>query len=277
VIWLALAGTWLLPCAARADPVPTPQAPVVVAGAPVTLAEAQARAGAETDPDLVETQVDALVRARWVAGEAALRGVHANPARVAGVLAREQRTSGPADATRRAEVEEQVLREALVDSITAQAHGDARPWGAALDDFNRRWRAVTVCAPGLSGGLRDDCGNYTPRKHGCSWFGIGTSGFFGLGDLCDLGKQWAVDVDLVTEFYPRSDPSDLACLPQGDAALARLRRYLKRTAPRVQHLTFFDGDCDPQLMAFPYRSAGVTVLHAVARIAAAERLKRRST
>jgi hypothetical protein len=262
--------------------VPTAQAPIVVAGVPVTLDQARARAGSKADADVVATALTALAHARWVAGEAARRRVRGNPARVAGVLAREQRAAGGVaqwqrflaergipETEARARIEEQVLREALVDAITASARGHARRWGAAMDAFNERWRAVTACAPDVA--ERDVCGNLKRTKERCDWYALGDGGFFPLGQLCRVPSEWFVNLDLIEQFYPRSDPTELACVPHGDAAVARLRRYLRRTAPLVAHGVFFDDDCDPQLITAPSRSALVTALHGVAHIAASER------
>jgi hypothetical protein len=275
-----------VPARAAADVAPTPEAPVVVAGAPVTLDEAKARTGRDPvpSPGDVAEQLASLVHARWVAGEAARRGITASATRVAALVALEQRSAGGAERWRqvlavrgiseaeaRAQIEERVLREALVDAITAGARGDTQRWGLAMDDFNRRWRALTVCAAGLRGPVRVSCVNVAQSKERCVWYAIGEGGLFGLGDLCHAPREWSVDVDLVEQFYPRSDPAELACVPHGDDALDRLKRYLRRTAPSVLRAVFFDGDCDPQFMSAPYRSAVVTTLHAIARIAAHER------
>jgi hypothetical protein len=273
------------PSRAAADVVPTPDAPVVVAGAPVTLAQAQARAGSSPISGFdVQEQVASLVHARWVAGEAARRGVTARPAGVAAVIAREQRATGGAEQWRRyladrgvpevearAQIEEGGLRDALVDAITAGAHGDPRRWGRVMDDFNRRWRAATVCAAGLGGPVRISCGNVARSTARCEWYPLSEGGLFGLGDLCRDERGWSVDVDLVEQFHPHSDPGELACVTDGDDALARLKRYLRHSAPRVLRATFFDADCDPQLIAASYRSAVVTTLHAIAQIGAHER------
>jgi hypothetical protein len=264
---------------------PMPEAPVVVAGVPVTLEQARARVGSHRISDLdVQEQLASLVHARWVAGEAALRGVTARPARVAAIVAREQRAVGGAKQWRRyladigvpevearAQIQERVTRDALVDAITADAHGDPRRWGRAVDDFNRRWRAVTACAVGLRGPVRISCGNVARSTARCNWYPLGEGGLFGLGDLCHDDHGWSVDVDLVEQFSPHSDPGELACVPHGDAALARLKRYLRSSAPRVLRATFFDDDCDPQFISASHRSAMVTTLHAIARIAAQRR------
>jgi hypothetical protein len=276
------------PAAAAADVVPTPEAPVVVAGAPVTVEQARQRAGTDAEDFDVRVELDRLVRARWIGGEAGRYGISANPARVAAILARDQRSVGGAAQWRQylaqsgipegeavAQIGEGALREALMDRITADAHGDARRWTAAIDDFNRRWRAATTCIPGMKGLVRETCGNVAPGKDPCTWFPLNDTGFFGLGDLCRDGGKWAVDLDLIEQFYPRADQADLACEPHGDAAVERLRRYLSRTAPRVGRQLFFDGDCDPQLIAATYRTAMTTMLHAVARIAAHERAVKR--
>ena len=165
------------------------------------------------------------------------------------------------------------MREALVDAVTAGARGDPRRWGRAMDDFNSSWRATTVCLSTLKGTVRDTCGNVPRPKEPCDWYALGDSGFFGLGALCRVEREWSIDLDLIEQFHPRADPGELACFPQGDDALDRLKRYLRRTAPRVARNLFFDADCDPQLIVASYRSAVVTALHAVARIAAAERAR----
>jgi hypothetical protein len=279
-IAVALAAVALAPGQAAAAPVPTAQAPVVVAGVPVTLDQARARAG--SNDDALDRTLTEVVHARWVAREAARRGVHGNPARAAGVLARAQRAAGGAaqwrrfladrriaESEARAQIAEQVLREALVDAITGRAHGDARRWGAAMDAFNRRSRAVTVCASTVV--EREVCGNLEPPKERCTWFALGDSGFFPLGRLCHVTSEWFVNLDLIEQLYPRRDPTELACVPHGDAAVARVRRYLRRTAPAVAHQVSFDSDCDPQLITARRRSALVTALRAVAHLAAVAR------
>ena len=284
VLVLIAVARW--PAGAAAGPAPTPDAPVVVAGLPVTLDAARKRAGSDAEEELVSAQLSSLVHARWVAGEAALRGVRARRARVAGLLARAQRAyGGPSgwrrflarrgipEAEARAQIEEQALREALVDAITSGAHGDARRWGGAMDAFNRRWRAATVCDASVEGPVRDVCGNLTPQRR-CDWYALGDTGSFPLGTLCDYGREWSVLLDLIEQLYPRRVQADLACDPEGDAALDRVERYLRRTAARVLRNVFFDSDCDPQLIAAPYRSAMVTVLHGVARLAASARRER---
>jgi hypothetical protein len=279
-IAVALAAVALAPGQAAAGPVPTALAPVVVAGVPVTLDQARARAG--TSADELDTTVTELVHARWVAREAARRGVHGNPPRVAGVLARVQRASGGAAQWRRfladrgiaenearAQIEEQVLREALVDAITARAHGDARRWGAAMDAFNKRWRALTVCAATVV--ERDICANLEPPEQRCTWFALGDDAFFPLGRLCHIPGEWFVNLDLIEQLHPRRDPTELACVPDGEAAVTRVRRYLRRTAPAVARQVSFDSDCDPQLITARSRGALVTALHGVAHLAAVAR------
>jgi hypothetical protein len=128
-----------------------------------------------------------------------------------------------------------------------------------------------VCAPGQWAPVRISCGNLPRANEPCDWYAIGEGGIFGRGQLCRAGREWGVNVDLIEQFHPRADPGELACVPQGDDALDRLKRYLRRTAPRVARTLFFDADCDPQLIVASYRSAVVTALHAVARIGAAER------
>jgi hypothetical protein len=271
---------------ARGDPAPTAATPVVVAGKPVALEQARQRAGHGADPDLVDAQLMQLVHARWVAGEAARHGVMASPARVRALVAREQRSAGGAAAWRRSlarqgvpeaearsQLAEQALREALLDTITAGAHGNPRRWGRAVDQFNRHWRAQTVCAVGMHSQVRASCGNVPQPKRPCAWTLLGDAGFFPLGELCWVKGRWFVNLDLIEQFHPNADPADLACVPDGDRALARVRRYVERTAPRVARQVFFDEDCDPQLVDARSRTAVITVLHAVARIGARARAK----
>ena len=141
-----------------------------------------------------------------------------------------------------------------------------------MDAFNKRWRAVTVCASTVVD--RDVCANLEPpQQQRCAWFALGDDAFSRLGRLCHIPGEWFVNLDLIEQLHPRRDTSDLACVPDGDAAVARLKRYLRRTAPPAAHHVSFDDDCDPQLITARSRSALVTALHGVARIAASERAR----
>jgi hypothetical protein len=65
--------------AAQTPPAPAQDAPVVVAGTHVTMAQARARAGTEAGTYEVRATLTDLVQARFIAGEAALRGIGATP------------------------------------------------------------------------------------------------------------------------------------------------------------------------------------------------------
>lgn len=82
------------PARAQTAPAPTKDAPVVVAGVPVTLAQAKARTGRDPAPFQVRDMLADLAQARVLAGEAAVRGVSADPDEVAAAVAREQLHSG---------------------------------------------------------------------------------------------------------------------------------------------------------------------------------------
>jgi hypothetical protein len=129
-IVLAMASLWLLPSAAGAHP-------AVVAGTPVTAAQVHQRARGDTGVERVKDAVAELVLARWVAGEAARRGVRADPNEVAAGIRRDRAAGHRVDAVARAQMAETVLRRALVDSITHQTRG-SRAWGAAFDDLSSR-------------------------------------------------------------------------------------------------------------------------------------------
>jgi hypothetical protein len=256
-IVLALAGVWLLPAAARADPAPTPAAPVVVAGVPVTMAQARERARSQVDDDLVIEAIAELTLARWVAGEAARHGVRADPKQIAAAIRRERVADNRVDAVARAQMAQTILRRTLVRSMTAHTHG-APAWGRAFAQLNDRWRAMTRCASGVTA-PRDRCANLPLSSERCRWIAF--------GDLCRLPTEWFINVDLVGELNPPG--GELSCVPEGDAALRRLRAYLARTAPAVLRRLVFDSDCDPQLIAARRRSDVVVALHAIARLLAA--------
>jgi hypothetical protein len=222
VLVLTVAG--LVPASSAAEAAPTPEAPVVVAGVPVTLEQARQRAGRDAEDFEISGQLRLIVHARWVAGEAARLGLAAKPARVAGLIARTQRAYGGAarwkqylaergvsEAEARTQIGEQALREALGDAITASARGDARRWGRAMDDFDRRWRATTVCLPDEKGAVRDACGNLPGPRDQCAWHPVGDSYFFALGELCRFEREWSADVDLLEQFHPRASLDELAC------------------------------------------------------------------
>jgi hypothetical protein len=70
-----------LATSAAPPPAQTPAAPVVVAGVPVTMAQARERAGSHADGDRVIDALGELTPARWVGGEAKRRGVRADARR----------------------------------------------------------------------------------------------------------------------------------------------------------------------------------------------------
>jgi hypothetical protein len=82
-----------------------------------------------------------------------------------------------------------------------------------------------------------------------------------------FARSGSPNIDLVGELNPPG--GDLNCVPEGDAALHRLRAYLVRTAPVVAKRLVFDVDCDPQLIAARRRADLVVALRAVAHLAAA--------
>jgi hypothetical protein len=199
---LALAGVGLLPAATHRDrPQQTPSAPVIVAGVPVTMAQARERAGTRADDDQVIDALDELTLARWVAGEAAKRGVRADPKRVAAGIRRERAADHRVDAAARAQMAETVLRRALVRSVTAGAHS-ARSWSTAFDDLNDRWRAVTRCARGTTA-PRDRCANLPLSSDRCRWMAF--------GDVCHLPSEWFTNVDLVGRAQPAWAATSTAC------------------------------------------------------------------
>ena len=100
MVVLAVVGLW--PARSAADPAPTPDAPVVVAGVPVTVEQARQRAGRDAEELDISGELRPIVHARWVAGEAARLGVAAKPGRVAALLIRAQRAFGGAAQWRRA-------------------------------------------------------------------------------------------------------------------------------------------------------------------------------
>ena len=101
---LAAMVACLAPAGAAGDPVPSPSAPAVVGGVPVTKAQARARAGSRAGTYEVRQTFADLVQARFVAGEAALRGLSTNP-------------------------DDPALGATLTDTITGAARGDASAWG----------------------------------------------------------------------------------------------------------------------------------------------------
>jgi hypothetical protein len=184
-------------CAVAAgNSAPAPSAPAVVAGVPVTTAQARARAGSKADTYEVREALVDLVRARFVAAEAALRGVSTNPDYLARALAAEQsswggeaawrtylRGAGIAESESRAAIADQALGATLTDDITDAAHGDAQAWGRAFDEAHARWRAQTTCSATIARRIPDWCGNTPARLHGCKLFGV--------GELCAFGGSGA--------------------------------------------------------------------------------------
>ncbi|MGZ8633996.1 MAG: hypothetical protein ACXWZZ_09105, partial [Solirubrobacteraceae bacterium] len=106
--------------------------------------------------------------------------------------------------------------------------------------------------------IPDWCGNTPARLRGCKMFGV--------GELCAFGGQWGAFVDMADLFYPGRVFG--TCYGEGRRARARLRDYLRRTAPGALRRASFDFDCRPQLIQTHRRADLVVVLHAIARIAA---------
>jgi hypothetical protein len=276
-IWAiaACALLWGAPAHAQTGPAPTKDAPVVVAGVPVTQAQARARAGSRAGTyEVRETYTD-LVQARFIAGEAALRGVAATPDDVRREQLAEEAGWGGEEAWRfflkdrgipeaeaRAEIADRALAAKLTDAFTDAAHGDTRAWGASFFTMRARWRAQTTCSTEMTRRIPDWCGNSPPRERPCLWFGA--------GELCAIVTRWGGFVDLARTFYPGKVVA--TCDDEGERARHRLRVYLKRTAPRVLRRTSFNVDCGPQTFQTRYRSDIVVVFHAIARIA--ERVRR---
>jgi hypothetical protein len=268
----ALAMACPAPALAAGDAAASPSAPAVVAGVPVTMAQARARAGSSAGTYEVRQTFADLVQARFVAGEAALRGISARPDYLADALAAEQsgwggeaawrtflKSQGIAEGEARAALADQALGATLTDTITDAAHGDARAWGRAFDEIHARWRAQTTCSATIVRQIPDWCGNTPVRNGGCLWFGIGEGCAFGV-------RTWGTYVRLADTFYPGKVFG--TCDREGQRARARLRDYLRRTAPAVLRHTTFNPDCRPQIIQTPRRSDLVVVLHAIARIAA---------
>jgi hypothetical protein len=255
---VACAATCLAPAAASAaDQVPTADAPVVVAGVPITMAQARERAGAGADDDQVTGALGELTLARWIAGEAKRRGVRADQRKIAAAIRREIAADHRVDAAERARMAETVLRRALVASITRHAH-DQGAWNRAFADLDRRWRAVTQCAPGPTA-PSGRCANVPLGSDRCTWIAF--------GDVCHAGSEWFTNIDLVGEL--NLPGRELSCVPEGDDAVARVRRYLLRHAPLVRKRVVFDDDCDPQLITAKRRADLAVALRAVARLASA--------
>jgi hypothetical protein len=262
--------------AAQSTPAPAQDAPAVVAGTRVTMGQARARAGSEAGTyEVRETFVD-LVQARFIAGEAALRGISATPEDVQRAQAAEQygwggeaawraslKARGIAESEGRAAVADAALAAKLTDTITAAAGGDAQAWGRTFLDIHARWRAQTTCTATTVNRIPDWCGNTPPRPGPCVWYGVGEGcALVYAGDA----SKWGAFVDLAdTVFEGRVVGT---CDDEADRARARLRAYLKRTAPAVLRRTRFDVDCRPQTLQTRRRGDLFVVLHAIARIAA---------
>jgi hypothetical protein len=267
----AIAVACLAPAGAAGDPAPAPSAPAVVAGVPVTMAQARARAGSKADTYDVRQAFADLVRARFAASEAALRGLSTNPDYLARALAAEQSSwggeaawrtylkgAGIAESQSRAAIADQALGATLTDAITDAAHGDAQAWGRAFDEMHGRWRAQTTCSATIVDQIPDWCGNRPARHRGCKWFAV--------SELCAVGGvHWGTWIHIADLFYPGKVFG--TCDREGRRARARLRDYLKRTAPGVLHRTSLRPDCTPQTIQTQRRADLVVVLHAIARIA----------
>jgi hypothetical protein len=241
--------------AAAADQAPTADAPVVVNGVPITMAQARERAGARADGDQVLDALGELTLARWVTGEAARRGVRADRREIAAGIRRERDAGNRVDAGERARMADTVLRRALVASMTRHAGGQ-RAWTKAFAHLDRRWRAVTTCLPGKTA-PSGRCANIPLGSDRCTWIAF--------GDVCHAFSEWFTNIDLVGELH--SPGADLSCVPDGDDAVARVRAYLLRHAPAVPKRVFFDDDCDPQLITARRRADLEVALRAVARLA----------
>jgi hypothetical protein len=243
--------------AAAAGQVPSADAPVVVKGVPITMAQAHERAGSRADADQVDDAIAELVLARWVAGEAARRGVRADPGEIAAGIRRERAAGNRVGAAERARMAETVLRRALVASMTRHAHGQ-RAWSRAFADLARRWRAVTRCLPGHTA-PSGRCANVPVGSDHCAWLAF--------GDVCHAFSEWFTNIDLVGELNPPG--KELDCIPDGDDAVDRVRSYLRRHSPAVAKRVFFDTDCDPQLITAKQRADLEVARCAVARLGAA--------
>jgi hypothetical protein len=272
-IWTiaACALLWGAPAHAQTAPAPTKDAPVVVAGVPVPLAQAHARAGSRADAFEAGEKYTDLVQARFIAGEAALLGVSATPDDVHREQLAEEagwggerawrnflESQGISEAEARAEIADRALAAKLTDALTDAAGGDARAWGASLFAMQSRWRSQTSCSPRMTDRIPDWCGNTPPRERPCLWFGA--------GEVCGTVGGWKGFADIARTFYRGKVVA--TCDDEGERARHRLRVYLKRTAPRVLRRATFNPDCGPQTLETPYRADIVVVFHAIARIAA---------
>jgi hypothetical protein len=169
------------------------------------------------------------------------------------------KSAGIAESESRAAIADQALGATLTDTITDAAHGDAQAWGRAFDEVHTRWRAQTTCSASTARQIPDWCGNTPARHGGCTWFGVGEGCAFGV-------RAWGAYVRLADLFYPGRVFG--TCDREGQRARARLRDYLRRTAPGVLRRASFNLDCRPQFVQTHRRADLVVVLHAIARIAA---------
>jgi hypothetical protein len=225
---------------------PTPAQPIVVADRPIALTTIQRNAQTLVDDrrDLPGTYeeiaddvraADEATEAAWIAGEAAARGLSADPKLVDAALAREKRVHGSDYASllgpetageARARVAGDVLRETVGAALAGSAGAS---FARTFDAFHARWRAATQCLPHWRYALQDRCGNLRHPHDSCVWMGE--------ADVCAAGGAFLIEHDLAAALYPARRPGARA----DAAAVALLRRSVPRAVLRRVRILTADG------------------------------------
>jgi hypothetical protein len=222
-----------------------------------------------------------MIRGAWMRREAEARGLVPDPAQLDAVVAEDERERTRPDAEsyeaalaagglsldeRRAQLADGLLEEAVGDALLREAHGDPAAYGRGWRALEARERAVTSCTAATAPEARNWCANRPPLTSFCT--------LTGPDDVCrypatDGGPvRWSGAPDLILAFLDPPKERDAAVDPDGDRALARLRRYLRTHEPAAARDCEFDAD-DLAYFTCSRRAYAVDILYATARIHAA--------
>ena len=258
--------------------------PVVVGERRFTSAEL-ASAARLHDGDVRAAAYD-LIHAEWIAREAAARALIAPQEMIDAAAAADRaiidsRSGRPVyDAylatipttveERRARIAAGILEELVIDAIVHEAGPDPQAVGRAFRRLAAGGRAITTCLAVYAPEGRNACSNNaSDARKRCVQVGI--------DDVCSYPADgryrasWGGQPDLIIAFLDAPKASEAAVDPDGDRALARLRRYLRAHHPQALRRCDFDAD-DLAYFTCPTRADATAILYAATRIhQAAER------
>jgi hypothetical protein len=252
--------------------------PVVVGERRFTSAELGS-AARRHNGDLRAAAYD-LIHAEWIAREAAARGLVAPPELIDAAAAADRAVVGsrfgspayddylariPATTEeRRAAIAAGILEELVIDAITREAGPDPQAFALAFRQLAAGGRAVTTCLAAYAPEGRNACSNNaSDARKRCVQVGI--------DDVCAYSADgryrasWGGHPDLIIAFLDAPKASEAAVDPDGDRALARLRRYLRAHHPQALRRCDFDAD-DLAHFNCPTRADATAILYAATRI-----------